>query len=98
MGAIICAYESDGSNQTPKIEIMKLATGKLQSRDKPMNISSDWPAADLPPEVDRVLTWMDDMLEGPLLSPGSMSLQLKMPIEGFVWCCTLVLETNLLEP
>lgn len=56
MGAIICAYESDGSNQTLKIEIMKLAPGKLQSRDKPMNISSDWPAADLPLEVDRLLT------------------------------------------
>lgn len=56
MGAIICAYESDGSNQTLKIEIMKLATGKLQSRDKPMNISSDWPAADLLLEVDRVFT------------------------------------------
>lgn len=86
MGAIICAYESDGSNQTLKIEIMKLATGKLQSRDKPMNISSDWPAADLLLEVDRVFTWTDDMLEGPLLSPRSMSLQLKMPIEALVWC------------
>lgn len=86
MGAIICAYESDGSNQTLKIEIMKLATGKLQSRDKPMNISSDWPAADLLLEVDRVFTWMDDMLEGPLLSPRSMSLQLKMPIKALVWC------------
>ena len=98
MGAIICAYESDGSNQTLKIEIMKLATGKLQSRDKPMNISSDWPAADLPLEVGRLLTWMDGILENPLLSPGSMSLQLTMPIVCLVWCCTLVLETNLLEP
>jgi hypothetical protein len=55
MVAIICAYESYGSNQTLKIKIMKLATSKLQSRDKSMNISSDWPAADLL-EVDRLLT------------------------------------------
>lgn len=55
MVAIICAYESDGNNQTLKIEIMKLATSKLQSRDKSMNISSDWPAADLL-ELDRLLT------------------------------------------
>lgn len=73
MGAIICAYESEGSNQTLKIEIMELAIGKLQSRDKPMHISSDWPAADLLLEVDRLFTWMDDKLED-LLSPGSMAL------------------------
>lgn len=73
MVAIICAYESYGSNQTLKIKIMKLATSKLQSRDKSMNISSDWPAADLL-EVDRLLTWMDSMVENPLLSPSSMSL------------------------
>ena len=73
MGAIICAYESNGSNQTLKIEIMKLATSKLQSRDKFMNISSDWPAADLL-EVDRLLAWMDSMVENPLLSLSSMSL------------------------
>lgn len=74
MGAIICAYESDGSNHTLKIEIMKLATGKLQSRDKFTNISSDWPAADLPFEVDRLFTWMDDILGNLLYSPGSVSL------------------------
>lgn len=56
MGAIIFCYESDGSNQTLKIEIMKLAIGKLQSRDKPMNISFDWPTADLPLEADRLFT------------------------------------------
>lgn len=39
-----------------------------------MNILSDRPAADLPLEVDRPFTWMDDMLENHLLSLGSMSL------------------------
>jgi hypothetical protein len=57
MGAIICAYESNGSNHTLKIEIMKLTAVKLQNRDKFRGIFSNCPAADL------CLKWTGYLLE-----------------------------------